>query len=33
VGWQAIVEQVVFHKPPPGGAVPVVTRIWIGTAA
>jgi hypothetical protein len=33
VGWQARVEQVVFHMPPPGGAVPTVTRIWVGNAA
>ena len=33
VGWLARVEQVVFHTPPPGGPVPVVTRIWIGSAA
>jgi hypothetical protein len=32
VGWHARVEQVVFHMPPPVGAVPVVTRIWIGNA-
>ena len=30
VGWRAKVEQVVFHAPPPIGAVPTVTRIWIG---
>ena len=33
VGWQAKVEQVVFHMPPPVGPMPVVTRIWIGSAA
>ena len=33
VGWRARVEQVVFHTPPPVGAVPVVTRIWIGNVA
>jgi hypothetical protein len=33
VGWRARVEQVVFHAPPPVGALPVVTRIWIGNAA
>ena len=32
VGWQAKVEEVVFHTPPPVGALPVVTRIWIGDA-
>jgi hypothetical protein len=32
VGWHAKVEQVVFHAPLPVGAVPVVTRIWIGNA-
>jgi hypothetical protein len=33
VGWRVRVEQVVFHEPPPVGALPVVTRIWIGDAA
>jgi len=33
VGWHARVEQVVFHMPLPVGAVPVVTRIWIGNVA
>ena len=33
VGWRARVEQVVFHMPPPGAPVPVVTRIWIGNPA
>jgi hypothetical protein len=33
VGWRAKVEQVVFQAPPPIGAVPVVTRIWIGSSA
>jgi len=33
VGWRARVEQVIFHTPPPGGDVAVVTRIWVGNAA
>jgi hypothetical protein len=33
VGWRAKVEQVVFHTPLPVGPLPVVTRIWIGSAA
>jgi hypothetical protein len=32
-GWRAKVEQMVFHAPLPVGALPVVTRIWIGNAA
>jgi len=33
VGWRAKVEPAVFPTPPPVGALPVVTRIWIGNAA